>query len=57
MEKVCICRGISDEKIIEAIKEGATSFLEIKEKTGAGTGGCGGMRCKNKIEMLIMQNK
>lgn len=57
MEKVCLCRGVSDEKIIEAIKEGATSFSEVKEKTGAGTGGCGGMRCRNKIEMLIMQNK
>lgn len=57
MEKVCICRGVSDEKIIEAIKEGATTFLDVKEKTGAGTGGCGAMRCRNKIEMLIQQNK
>ncbi len=57
MEKVCICRGVSEEKIIEVIKDGATTFLDVKEKTGAGTGGCNGMRCRNKIEMLILKNK
>ncbi|MBD7910683.1 MULTISPECIES: (2Fe-2S)-binding protein [Clostridium] len=57
MSNVCLCRGISEEKIIEAIKDGATSFIEVKEKTGAGTGGCSGLRCRNKIEMLILENK
>ena len=36
MSKVCLCKGITEEQIIEAIKNGATSFEEVKEKTGAG---------------------
>lgn len=57
MSKVCLCKGITEEQIIEAIKNGATSFEEVKEKTGAGTGGCHGGRCKNNIELLIENNK
>ena len=34
MSKVCLCKGITEEQIIEAIKNGATSFEEVKEKTG-----------------------
>ncbi|MBE6051535.1 MAG: (2Fe-2S)-binding protein [Clostridium sp.] len=57
MAKVCICRGISEERIIEAIKEGNDTYESIKEKTGAGTGGCRGSMCRYKIEMLIEKNK
>jgi bacterioferritin-associated ferredoxin len=57
MEKVCICRGITEEKIVEAIKDGAITYGAIKEKTGAGTGGCHGGRCQNRIEILIQENK
>ena len=57
MSKVCLCKGITEEQIIEAIKNGATSFEEVKEKTGACTGGCRGGRCKNNIELLIENNK
>lgn len=53
MEKVCLCRGITKEKIIESIKDGAKTFEEVKEKTGAGTGGCRGARCQGTIETLI----
>ena len=42
MSKVCLCRGITEEQIIEAVKNGATSFEEVKEETGAGAGGCRG---------------
>ena len=35
MSKVCLCRGITEEQIIEAVKNGATSFEEVKEETGA----------------------
>ena len=43
--------------IIKAIKEGASTYSEVKEETGAGTGGCCGGRCKNKIEILIQENQ
>lgn len=57
MSKVCLCRGISEETIVESIKAGATSFAEVKEETTAGTGGCCGARCKGAIEILIQNNK
>ena len=47
MSNVCLCKGVSEEKIVEAvIKNGALSFEEVGEKTGAGTGACCGARCK-----------
>ena len=33
MSNVCLCRGVSEEKIVEAVKNGATSFEEVKEET------------------------
>ncbi len=57
MSKVCLCRGIDEETIILAIKNGAKTYEEVKEATGAGTGGCRGARCQMKIEMLIRDNK
>ena len=46
-----------EEQIVEAVKNGATSFEEVKEETGAGAGGCRGGRCKCNIELLIEKNK
>lgn len=57
MSKVCLCKGITEEEIIKAIKEGATSFEQIKKITSAGTGFCHGARCKGKINTLIEENK
>ena len=57
MANVCLCRGVSEEKIVEAVKNGATCFEEVKEETGAGAGGCRGGRCKCNIEMIIEKNK
>ena len=57
MANVCLCRGVSEETIIEAVKNGATSFEEVKEETDAGAGGCRGGRCKCNIEMIIEKNK
>jgi len=54
---VCLCKNISEETIINAIKEGATTVEAVKEKTGATGGGCRGARCKNKVEELIEQYK
>ncbi|ALG47826.1 (2Fe-2S)-binding protein [Clostridium perfringens] len=57
MSNVCLCKGVSEEKIVEAVKNGTLSFEEVGEKTGAGTGACCGARCKCKIEELIEENK
>ena len=57
MANVCLCKGISEETIVEAIKNGAVTFEEVNEKTGAGTGFCHGGRCKATIEKLIEEHK
>lgn len=54
---VCLCKKISKEEIIEAIKNGATSVEEVKEKTGASSGPCRGLRCKKKVKALIEEYK
>lgn len=57
MSNICLCKGISEEKIVEAIKDGAVSVEEVGQKTGATTGPCCGARCRCKIEELIEENK
>lgn len=57
MEIVCICKQVSKETIVNAIKNGADTFEKVQETTGAGTGGCKGARCKQTIERLISENK
>lgn len=57
MSNICLCRGVSEETIIKAVKDGSTTYAEVKEKTSAGTGGCRGGRCKCKIEEIIGANK
>lgn len=50
---VCLCKKISEEAIIHAIKNGATIVEEVKEKTNATGGFCRGIRCKKKVRELI----
>lgn len=54
---ICKCKKISEETIVNAIKDGATTIEEVKEKTGATSGFCHGLRCKKKIEELINEHK
>lgn len=54
---VCLCNNISEEEIVKAIKEGATTVEAVKEKTGATGGACKGHRCRSKVEELINENK
>lgn len=57
MENVCLCKKITDEEIVKAVKEGATTYEAVKETTTAGTGCCRGGRCKSKIIEIINENK
>lgn len=54
---VCRCKKITIERIIEAVKNGANTYEDIKEITGAGTGMCKGRKCRSKIEEIIAENK
>lgn len=56
-EKVCLCKGVTKETIVNAIKNGANTVEDVKEATGATTGFCHGGRCKSNIEKLIEENK
>lgn len=57
MDIICLCKGVSKDVIVQAIKDGADTFEKIQEATGAGTGFCGASRCRGKIEELIEENK
>jgi bacterioferritin-associated ferredoxin len=54
---ICLCQGIIEDTIIDAIKNGADTVEKVKESTGATTGFCHGSRCKGKIEELISKYK
>lgn len=56
MSNICLCKKITEEEIVKAIKNGAKTFEEVKEATGAGSGGCKGGRCKSKIIEIIENN-
>jgi NAD(P)H-nitrite reductase large subunit len=52
---ICNCMEVSEQEIIDAIKNhGCDTVEKVGEKTGAGTV-CGG--CVEEIEILIEQNK
>ena len=53
LTKTCCCKAINRAKIKEAIKNGASTFEEIKKITGAGTGSCKGANCSYIINRLI----
>ncbi|HXF57709.1 MAG TPA: (2Fe-2S)-binding protein [Actinomycetota bacterium] len=47
---VCLCRGVSDRAVLEAIRRGAATVDDVGRLTGAGTV-CGG--CRSAIEGLL----
>ena len=47
---VCICKGVTENKIREAIRAGAQSVEEVKHKCGAGTD-CG--TCILKLYRIV----
>ncbi len=57
LTKVCLCRGITKHTIKQAILEGAKTVEDVKKQTGATGGGCGGKRCKDKIQQMIEELK
>lgn len=45
---VCICKGITDKQIIEAVYDGATNFRKVRAQLAVGTG-CGQCACEAKV--------
>lgn len=54
---VCLCKKISEETIVNAIKNGAKTVDDVKEATNATGGLCRGIRCKKKVKELIDEYK
>ena len=50
---VCICKGIKMARICEAIEKGCDIVEKVNQKTGSGSGGCAGRRCKPVIEKIL----
>lgn len=49
---VCFCNAVSEDTIIQAIKNGAQTPDEIFDRTTAGVGPCGGS-CRPVIKKLL----
>lgn len=56
MSNICTCKKITEEVIVNAVKEGAKTFEEVKDATKAGSGCCKGRKCKSKINEIIENN-
>ncbi|GAA0116108.1 (2Fe-2S)-binding protein [Clostridium senegalense] len=50
---VCLCNHITEEDIIEAVKNGASNLEDVKTRTGARSGICKGGRCSYRIKHII----
>ncbi|QJQ94523.1 MULTISPECIES: (2Fe-2S)-binding protein [Halomonadaceae] len=44
---VCLCKGVTDRAIREAVSDGARSWREVREQTGCATQ-CGKCACVGK---------
>jgi bacterioferritin-associated ferredoxin len=49
---VCFCNKVTEEPILDAVRTGAQNLAQIYDRTGAGTGPCGGS-CRERIKALI----
>lgn len=50
---VCLCQDVSDEEIVNAIKQGAVSIDGVKRRCGATMGHCQGSRCRYRIAQIL----
>lgn len=51
---VCLCNGVSDKQIIEAVQKGATNMNMLSEKLSVATQ-CG--KCRDYAEQLLEETK
>ena len=47
---VCICKAVSEKKVLRAVDAGATTLKDLREQTGLGTG-CG--KCVPQAYQLL----
>lgn len=50
---ICKCKDVTKGDILKAMEKGATSYKDIRDKTGAGTK-CG--KCEEKIRKFMKKH-
>ncbi|MDM8534183.1 (2Fe-2S)-binding protein [Clostridiaceae bacterium HSG29] len=50
---ICRCEEVTEEEILQAIRDGATTVDEVKKFTRAGMGLCQGRTCRKAVERMI----
>jgi len=50
---ICRCKEVSQQEILEAIADGATTVTGVKRRTGAGMGLCQGRTCRRMVTSII----
>jgi NAD(P)H-nitrite reductase len=50
---ICRCKEVSEQEIIAAINDGATSLNGVKKRTGACMGLCQGRTCRRMINSIL----
>ena len=53
LTKICVCKGITRDKVKKAILDGASTVEEVNKATGCGSGSCKGKFCSEKIRKLL----
>jgi len=52
---VCFCEDVTEDEIVNAIKQGFTRLVDIKNYLRPGMGPCQGRGCSSQIMRLIRQ--
>lgn len=50
---ICRCKEVSEQEILAAIKDGATSINGVKKRTGACMGLCQGRTCRRLVNNML----
>jgi len=53
MKIICRCQDITEDEIVAAIKQGATTLDEIKRLVRAGMGPCQGRTCRRLVTQIL----
>ena len=53
MKIVCRCQDVTEEEVIDAIRQGATTIDEVKRLVRAGMGPCQGRTCRRLVQQIL----
>lgn len=53
MKIICRCQDVTEDEIVAAIKQGATTIDEIRRLVRAGMGPCQGRTCRRLVSQII----